>query len=81
MWDFLPSQDEIRLGYTHAPHNSFPVVLDSPRERGMEQLPIKELLVRKGSLHSLWSNSQGSCPAHVPISKILLALGSMHGIA
>uniref|UniRef100_A0A8C3V3H0 protein-arginine deiminase n=1 Tax=Catharus ustulatus TaxID=91951 RepID=A0A8C3V3H0_CATUS len=37
-------QDEIRLGYTHAPHNSFPVVLDSPRERGMEQLPIKELL-------------------------------------
>ncbi|KAI1231367.1 Protein-arginine deiminase type-2, partial [Lamprotornis superbus] len=37
-------QDEIRLGYTHAPHNIFPVVLDSPRERGMEQLPVKELL-------------------------------------
>ncbi|XP_017588178.1 PREDICTED: protein-arginine deiminase type-2 [Corvus brachyrhynchos] len=37
-------QDEIELGYTHAPHKSFPVVLDSPRERGMEQLPIKELL-------------------------------------
>ncbi|KAL2296693.1 hypothetical protein Nmel_016029 [Mimus melanotis] len=37
-------QDEIRFGYTHAPHNSFPVVLDSPRERGMEQLPVKELL-------------------------------------
>ncbi|XP_023796051.1 protein-arginine deiminase type-2-like [Cyanistes caeruleus] len=37
-------QDEIELGYTHAPHKSFPVVLDSPRERGMEQLPVKELL-------------------------------------
>uniref|UniRef100_A0A674GU46 Protein-arginine deiminase n=1 Tax=Taeniopygia guttata TaxID=59729 RepID=A0A674GU46_TAEGU len=37
-------QDEIELGYTQAPHKSFPVVLDSPRERGMEQLPIKELL-------------------------------------
>ncbi|RMC22918.1 hypothetical protein DUI87_00075 [Hirundo rustica rustica] len=37
-------QDEIELGYTHAPHKSFPVVLDSPRERGMEKLPVKELL-------------------------------------
>uniref|UniRef100_A0A8C5TB88 Peptidyl arginine deiminase 2 n=1 Tax=Malurus cyaneus samueli TaxID=2593467 RepID=A0A8C5TB88_9PASS len=37
-------QDEIELGYTHAPHKSFPVVLDSPRERGTEQLPVKELL-------------------------------------
>uniref|UniRef100_A0A674GAR9 Protein-arginine deiminase n=1 Tax=Taeniopygia guttata TaxID=59729 RepID=A0A674GAR9_TAEGU len=37
-------QDEIELGYTQAPHKSFPVVLDSPRERGMEQLPVKELL-------------------------------------
>uniref|UniRef100_A0A8C3NXV7 protein-arginine deiminase n=1 Tax=Cyanoderma ruficeps TaxID=181631 RepID=A0A8C3NXV7_9PASS len=37
-------QDEIEFGYTHAPHKSFPVVLDSPRERGMEQLPAKELL-------------------------------------
>uniref|UniRef100_A0A8D2NYH2 protein-arginine deiminase n=1 Tax=Zosterops lateralis melanops TaxID=1220523 RepID=A0A8D2NYH2_ZOSLA len=37
-------QNEIEFGYTHAPHKSFPVVLDSPRERGMEQLPVKELL-------------------------------------
>lgn len=74
-------QDEIKFGYTHAPHKSFPVVLDSPRERGMEQLPVKELLVREGCLCSLQSSSQGSCPAHIPISKILLALGFMHGIA
>ncbi|XP_064028050.1 protein-arginine deiminase type-2-like isoform X1 [Pogoniulus pusillus] len=37
-------QDEIEFGYTHAPHRSFPVVLDSPRDRGLEQFPIKELL-------------------------------------
>ncbi|KFV15878.1 Protein-arginine deiminase type-2, partial [Pterocles gutturalis] len=37
-------QDEIEFGYTHAPHKSFPVVLDSPRDGGLEQFPIKELL-------------------------------------
>ncbi|XP_010141751.1 PREDICTED: protein-arginine deiminase type-2, partial [Buceros rhinoceros silvestris] len=37
-------QDEIGFGYTHAPHKSFPVVLDSPRDGGLEQLPVKELL-------------------------------------
>ncbi|NXC48628.1 PADI2 deiminase, partial [Penelope pileata] len=37
-------QDEIEFGYTQAPHKSFPVVLDSPQDTGMEQFPIKELL-------------------------------------
>nr|XP_013043320.2 protein-arginine deiminase type-2-like isoform X2 [Anser cygnoides] len=37
-------QDEIEFGYTQAPHKSFPVVLDSPQDRGLEQSPIKELL-------------------------------------
>ncbi|KAM9176123.1 protein-arginine deiminase type-2-like isoform 1-T1 [Mergus octosetaceus] len=37
-------QDEIEFGYTQAPHKSFPVVLDSPQVRGLEQAPIKELL-------------------------------------
>ncbi|XP_009067898.1 PREDICTED: protein-arginine deiminase type-2 [Acanthisitta chloris] len=37
-------QDDIEFGYTHAPNKSFPVVLDSPREKGLEQLPVKELL-------------------------------------
>ncbi|KAM6371459.1 protein-arginine deiminase type-2-like [Pluvialis apricaria] len=37
-------QDEIEFGYTHAPHKSFPVVLDLPRDAGLEQFPIKELL-------------------------------------
>uniref|UniRef100_A0A8D0F769 Peptidyl arginine deiminase 2 n=1 Tax=Strix occidentalis caurina TaxID=311401 RepID=A0A8D0F769_STROC len=37
-------QDEIEFGYTHAPHKSFPVVLDSPQNTGLEQFPIKKLL-------------------------------------
>ncbi|XP_054031626.1 protein-arginine deiminase type-2 [Dryobates pubescens] len=37
-------QDEVEFGYTHAPHKSFPVVLDSPRDGGLGQFPIKELL-------------------------------------
>ena len=41
-------QEEMEFGYTHAPHKSFPVVLDSPRDGGLEQFPVKELLVRAG---------------------------------
>ncbi|KFP08459.1 Protein-arginine deiminase type-2, partial [Calypte anna] len=37
-------QDEIEFGYIHAPHKSFPVVLDSPQDGGLEKLAIKELL-------------------------------------
>ncbi|KAI6073848.1 Protein-arginine deiminase [Aix galericulata] len=37
-------QDEIEFGYTQAPQKSFPVVLDSPQDRGLERAPIKELL-------------------------------------
>uniref|UniRef100_A0A8V5GEH6 Uncharacterized protein n=1 Tax=Melopsittacus undulatus TaxID=13146 RepID=A0A8V5GEH6_MELUD len=37
-------QDEIEFGYTHAPHKSFPVVLDSPQDGGLERFPIKDLL-------------------------------------
>ncbi|XP_067873496.1 protein-arginine deiminase type-2-like isoform X2 [Heterodontus francisci] len=37
-------QDEIEFGYTAAPHKSFPVVLDSPRNRGLSEFPYKRLL-------------------------------------
>uniref|UniRef100_A0A674K3G5 Peptidyl arginine deiminase 2 n=1 Tax=Terrapene triunguis TaxID=2587831 RepID=A0A674K3G5_9SAUR len=37
-------QDEIEFGYIHAPHKCFPVVLDSPRDGGLKEFPIKELL-------------------------------------
>ncbi|NXD17995.1 PADI2 deiminase, partial [Nothocercus nigrocapillus] len=37
-------QDEVEFGYIHAPHKSFPVVLDSPRDGGLKDFPIKQLL-------------------------------------
>ncbi|XP_044277098.1 protein-arginine deiminase type-2 [Varanus komodoensis] len=37
-------QDEIEFGYIQAPHKGFPVVLDSPRDGGLRDFPIKEIL-------------------------------------
>ncbi|XP_075462092.1 protein-arginine deiminase type-2 isoform X3 [Ascaphus truei] len=37
-------QDEMEFGYIHAPHKSFPVVLDSPRDGELKDFPIKELV-------------------------------------
>ncbi|XP_040182985.1 protein-arginine deiminase type-2 [Rana temporaria] len=37
-------QDEMEFGFIHAPHKSFPVVLDSPRDRGLKDFPIRQLL-------------------------------------
>ncbi|KAM5248692.1 protein-arginine deiminase type-1 [Ctenodactylus gundi] len=37
-------QDEMEFGYIEAPHKSFPVVFDSPRNRGLEDFPIKKVL-------------------------------------
>ncbi|XP_007438216.2 protein-arginine deiminase type-2-like [Python bivittatus] len=37
-------QDEIEFGYIHAPHKRFPVVLDSPRDGGLEHFAVKEIL-------------------------------------
>ncbi|CAI5783048.1 protein-arginine deiminase type-2-like [Podarcis lilfordi] len=37
-------QDEIEFGYIHAPHKGFPVVLDSPRNGGLEDFAVKEIL-------------------------------------
>lgn len=58
------------------------MVLDSPRDRGMEQLPVKELLVREGlPAFPAGSSFQGLCLAQIPVPKVLLALGFLHGIA
>ncbi|VCX15781.1 unnamed protein product, partial [Gulo gulo] len=38
-------QDEMEFGYTEAPHKSFPVVFDSPRNRGLKHFPYKRILV------------------------------------
>ncbi|XP_073512252.1 protein-arginine deiminase type-1-like [Phyllobates terribilis] len=37
-------QDEMEFGYTAAPHKRFPVVLDSPRNRGLKNFPVSEIL-------------------------------------
>ncbi|NWX15525.1 PADI1 deiminase, partial [Aegotheles bennettii] len=37
-------QDEVEFGYVQAPHKTFPVVFDSPRDRGLKDYPIKTIL-------------------------------------
>ncbi|NXA41821.1 PADI3 deiminase, partial [Eudromia elegans] len=37
-------QDEMEFGYVQAPHKTFPVVLDSPRDRGLKDFPVKHIL-------------------------------------
>ncbi|ETE59254.1 Protein-arginine deiminase type-1, partial [Ophiophagus hannah] len=37
-------QDEMEFGYVEAPHQSFPVVFDSPRNRGLKEFPFKQIL-------------------------------------
>ncbi|XP_016074937.1 PREDICTED: protein-arginine deiminase type-1 [Miniopterus natalensis] len=37
-------QDEMEFGYVEAPHKSFPVVFDSPRDRGLKDFPFKRIL-------------------------------------
>nr|XP_034975945.1 protein-arginine deiminase type-2-like isoform X2 [Zootoca vivipara] len=37
-------QDEIEFGYILPPHKAFPVVLDSPRNGGLEDFAVKEIL-------------------------------------
>ncbi|XP_027698616.1 protein-arginine deiminase type-4 isoform X2 [Vombatus ursinus] len=42
--DDIWMQDEIEFGYIQAPHKIFPVVFDSPRNRGLKDFPIKTVL-------------------------------------
>uniref|UniRef100_A0A4W3IYK3 Peptidyl arginine deiminase, type II n=1 Tax=Callorhinchus milii TaxID=7868 RepID=A0A4W3IYK3_CALMI len=37
-------QDEIEFGYTEAPYKYLPVVLDSPRNRGLQDFPYQQIL-------------------------------------
>ncbi|XP_028609795.1 protein-arginine deiminase type-1 [Grammomys surdaster] len=37
-------QDELEFGYIDAPHKSFPVVFDSPRNRGLREFALKKIL-------------------------------------
>lgn len=44
----LPPQDEVEFGYVQAPHKTFPVVFDSPRDLGLKDFPVKSILVPTG---------------------------------
>lgn len=35
----------MEFGYVEAPHKSFPVVFDSPRDRGLKDFAYKKILV------------------------------------
>ncbi|XP_074969879.1 protein-arginine deiminase type-3-like isoform X5 [Phalacrocorax aristotelis] len=37
-------QDEVEFGYVQAPHKTFPVVFDSPRDGGLKDFPVKSIL-------------------------------------
>ncbi|NXR27715.1 PADI3 deiminase, partial [Cinclus mexicanus] len=37
-------QDEMEFGYIQAPHKTFPVVFDSPRDRGLKDFPVRSIL-------------------------------------
>uniref|UniRef100_A0A8B9B8U4 Protein-arginine deiminase n=1 Tax=Anser brachyrhynchus TaxID=132585 RepID=A0A8B9B8U4_9AVES len=37
-------QDEVEFGYVQAPHKTFPVVFDSPRDLGLKDFPVKSIL-------------------------------------
>ncbi|XP_039909991.1 uncharacterized protein LOC120747992 isoform X2 [Hirundo rustica] len=37
-------QDEMEFGYVQAPHKTFPVVFDSPRDRGLKDFPVRSIL-------------------------------------
>lgn len=51
---FFPQQDELEFGYVQAPHKTFPVVFDSPRNRGLKDFAFKKILVCYCIAHPLF---------------------------
>lgn len=63
---FLPQQDELEFGYVEAPHKIFPVVFDSPRNRGLKDFAFKKILVCFCDANP--SSSPQNPPSQVPLS-------------
>lgn len=59
------AQDEMELGYVQAPHKTFPVVFDSPRNGHLQHFPYKRILV---SVQVAWE-----CPLHHPRARSRVA--------
>lgn len=62
----------MEFGYVEAPHKSFPVVFDSPRDRGLKDFPKKILVCSKG-----WSGEPLGGSSHRTPSSVLPDLGSL----
>lgn len=58
---FFLTQDELEFGYIDAPHKSFPVVFDSPRNRGLRDFALKRILVCGPSTQG-WDGGAGGLP-------------------
>lgn len=53
----------MEFGYVEAPHKSFPVVFDSPRNRGLKEFAYKRILVcGQGRSGNPWGGSSDETP-------------------
>lgn len=68
---FFLTQDEMEFGYTDTPHKSFPVVFDSPRNRGLRDFALKKILVC-GQVHGGQGSSGGRRPLVAPLLGALM---------
>lgn len=75
---FFPQQDELEFGYVEAPHKTFPVVFDSPRNRGLKDFAFKKILVRHCIANPL-SFPQNSPPGGGPHHRSPLPQGPDFG--
>lgn len=62
-----------------APHKTFPVVFDSPRNRGLKDFAFKKILVRQGIANSFLPKNPLLGPAAAPITAPLFSQGPDFG--
>lgn len=70
---FFFIQDEMEFGYIDAPHKSFPVVFDSPRNRGLRDFALKKILVC-GQVHRAGMGELGGRPLVAPLLGAMVEL-------
>lgn len=62
----------MEFGYIEAPHKSFPVVFDSPRNRGLRDYALKKILVCKPSTQGGEGGSRGCRTLVAPLPGALV---------
>lgn len=63
----------MEFGYIDAPHKSFPVVFDSPRNRGLRDFALKKILVC-GQVHRVGMGEPGGRPLVAPLLEAMVEL-------